>query len=357
MSQAAAKSPIRILMIGPEPPPTGGTTVLFGSLVKALEDRSGITVTVMNTVGVRGSGAVGVVSLFRLVASIFRGMRRADVAALHAATTGLHLLGPLTACAAKLSGTPLIVRKFGGTDFLEYASIRRACILWALRRADLYLAETRQLVERGRSAGLAAQWYPNSRPMPKLSLSDCPERTHCRRFVFLGQVRSEKGVRELIEAGSTLPDDVTVDLYGDVGFDIPRAALDGIANVSYRGEVESKNVHKLLLSYDALVLPSYREGYPGVVLEAFGAGLPVVVSRLAGICEIVDSTCGIFVEPGDSSALQRAMTSLSNDPGLFRRLREGVLLRRDEFSDHIWHDKFIEHCRVLVSRKRPAESG
>ena len=71
---------------------------------------SGITVTVMNTVGVRGRGAVGVVSLLRLVASIFRGMRRSDVAALHVATTGLHLLGRLTACAARLSGTPLIAQ-------------------------------------------------------------------------------------------------------------------------------------------------------------------------------------------------------------------------------------------------------
>lgn len=348
MSQAAPKGPIRILMIGPEPPPIGGTTVLFRSLVEALEGRSGVMVTVVNTVGVRGRGAAGLLSLTRLVASIFRGMRRADVAALHIATTGLHLLGPITACAASLSGTPLIIRKFGGTDFLEYGSVRRTCILWALRHADLYLAETRQLAERGRIAGLATQWYPNSRPTPGLPLIDDPERTHCRRFVFLGQIRSEKGVRELVEAGSRLPDGVTVDLYGDVGFDIPRSALDGIANVDYRGEVEPGDVHNLLLSYDALVLPSYREGYPGAVLEAFGAGLPVVVSRLEGICEIVDDTCGIFVEPHDAESLNRAMLSLVEDRALHSRLLEGVRRTREQFSDEVWQERFLEYCRSLA---------
>ena len=114
MSQATRGSPIRILMIGPEPPPVGGTTVLFRSLVEALGDRPGITVTVVNTVGVRGSGAAGPLRLLRLAWSVFRGMRGADVAALHVSTTGLHLLGPLAVCAARRSRIPLIIRKFGG---------------------------------------------------------------------------------------------------------------------------------------------------------------------------------------------------------------------------------------------------
>ncbi|MCK4511161.1 glycosyltransferase family 4 protein [bacterium] len=350
MSQATRGDLIRILMIGPEPPPIGGTTVLFRSLVEALGDRSGIAVTVVNTVGVRGSGAAGLLRLLRLAWSVFWGMRGADVAALHVSTSGLHVIGPPVALAVRLRSTPLVVRKFGGTDFFEYSPVRRCLILWTLRRADLYLAETRDLVERARSAGLTnAAWYANSRPMPELP-AERSDGSGCKRFVFLGQVHGGKGVRELVEAGERLPEGVTVDIYGPLGFDVQESELGGRERVTYRGSVDSDDVHALLLKYDALVLPSYHhgEGYPGVILEAYAAGLPVVSTRWRAIPELVeDGVTGLLVEPRDSGALHGAMLSLVEEPGLYARLREGVRERRREFSDEIWSQRFVEYCRGL----------
>ncbi len=348
MSQATRGSPIRILMIGPEPPPVGGTTVLFRSLVEALGDRPGITVTVVNTVGVRGSGAAGPLRLLRLAWSVFRGMRGADVAALHVSTTGLHLLGPLAVCAARRSRIPLIIRKFGGSDFLEYGPVRRACALWALRRADLYLAETLDLVERGRATGLSAEWLPNSRAMPKLTGTGARD---CRRFVFLGQIHSGKGVRELLAAGERLPSGLSVDVYGILGFDIAEDEFAGLERVYYRGAVRPGDVHGVLVAHDALVLPSYYggEGYPGVILEAYAAGLPVVSTRWRAIPELVDEgVTGLLVDPRDAGALHDAMLSLVEDKGLYARLREGVRRIREQFSDEVWQEKFLEYCRSLT---------
>ena len=356
MSQSTRGDLIRILMIGPEPPPVGGTTVLFESLAEALGNRPGITLTVVNTAGVRGSGAAGPLRLLRLAWSVFRGMLGADVAALHVSTSGLHAIGPPVALAARLRSTPLVVRKFGGTDFFEYSPLRRCLILWTLRRADLYLAETRDLVERARSAGLTnVAWYANSRPMPELPVEPVSElpgesRRGCRRFVFLGQVHGGKGVRELVEAGERLPEGVTIDIHGPLGFDVQESEFSGRERVTYRGPVDPDDVHATLLSYDALVLPSYHhgEGYPGVILEAYAAGLPVVSTRWRAIPELVDDgVTGLLVEPRDVGGLRGAMLSLVEDAGLYARLREGVRARRSEFSDEIWSQRFVEYCRGL----------
>ena len=295
-------------------------------------------------------GLAGVGRFVRLIIDVVRQARGRDVVTLHVSTSGLHAIGPPVALAAWLRSTPLVVRKFGGTDFFDYSPLRRSLILWTLRRADLYLAETRDLVERARSAGLTnAAWYANSRPMPELPAEPVGG-SGCRRFVFLGQVHGGKGVRELVEAGERLPEGATVDIYGPLGFDIQESELAGRERVTYRGHVDPDDVHGVLLEYDALVLPSYHhgEGYPGVILEAYAAGLPVVSTRWRAIPELIDDgVTGLLVEPRDAGALRDAMLSLVEDEELHARLREGVRARRQTFSDEIWSQRFVEYCRGL----------
>lgn len=341
---------LNLLAAGPLPPPLGGTTVLFERLVKQLREREDVSLGVIDTGQVRGRGLAGVASFFRLIADVVRKARGRDVVTLHVSTSGLHVVGPLFALVARLRATPLVVRKFGGTDFFEYSPLRRCLILWTLRRAALYLAETRELVERARQAGLTnAAWYANSRPMPEQPAGRSGG-SGCRRFVFLGQVHRGKGVRELVEAGERLPEGVTVDIYGPLGFDVRESELAGRRRVTYRGPVAPDDVHSVLSNYDALVLPSYHhgEGYPGVILEAYAAGLPVVSTRWRAIPELVDDgVTGLLVEPHDAGALRGAMLSLVEDAEFYARLRDGVRERRREFSDEIWSQKFVEYCRAL----------
>ncbi len=350
------KKTLNLLVAGPLPPPLGGTTVLFERLVRYLGKREDVSVEVIDTGRVRGRGLAGVARFFRLIIDVVRQARGRDVVTLHVSTSGLHAIGPPVALAARLRSTPLVVRKFGGTDFFEYSPLRRCLILWTLRRAELYLAETRELVERARSAGLTnVAWYANSRPMPELpaepvsELPDEPPRG-CRRFVFLGQVHRGKGVRELVEAGERLPEGVTVDIYGPLDFDIQESELNGRDRVTYRGPVDPDDVHGVLSKYDVLVLPSYHhgEGYPGVILEAYAAGLPVVSTRWRAIPELVDDgVTGLLVEPRDAGALRGAMLSLVDGAELYARLREGVRRTREQFSDEVWHERFLEYCRSL----------
>jgi hypothetical protein len=316
-------------------------------------------VAVVDTGGVRGKGGAVPAALKSLSSSIRRAARETDVVTLHAATSGLHVTGPVAASAARSSGVPLVVRKFGGTDFTSYGLVRRGLIVRALRSAALYLAETQELVGIGRTLGLRSEWYPNSREMPPLPEAS-GESGPCRRFVYLGQIHSRKGIRELIAAGEQLPSDVVVDVYGTLEFDISEHQFAGLTRVRYKGALNPADVHRVLSDYDALVLPSYHEGegYPGVVLEAYAAGLPVVSTRWRAIPELVEhEVTGLLVTPGDAAHLRSAMLSLSEDAALCDRLRAGVREKRDEFSDSIWQDRFVEYCRAVVSDATSAGSG
>jgi glycosyltransferase involved in cell wall biosynthesis len=111
-----------------------------------------------------------------------------------------------------------------------------------------------------------------------------------------------------------------------------------------------------MAQYDALLLPTYHEGegYPGVVLEAFRAGLPVICTRWQALPEIVDDTCGILVEPRSAEELRDAMERLIRNPALFKSLREGATRRRDLFSSETWAERFVEYCRGLAERRHVA---
>jgi len=94
------------------------------------------------------------------------------------------------------------------------------------------------------------------------------------------------------------------------------------------------DVASVLSAADVFVLPSYSEGMPNAVLEAFAAGLPVVASAVGGLVEAVDhERTGLLVPAGDAAALAEAVSRLIQDPSLARTLAQaGVAVARERFS-------------------------
>lgn len=95
-----------------------------------------------------------------------------------------------------------------------------------------------------------------------------------------------------------------------------------------------KDVPDLLMAADFFVLPSRMEGLPLAVLEAMARGLPVVVTPVGGVPEVVgNEQHGFLVPVDDHEALADAMEKLARDPALGRRLGEAGHERvRDDFS-------------------------
>ncbi|WP_210270240.1 glycosyltransferase family 4 protein [Aureimonas sp. ME7] len=122
-----------------------------------------------------------------------------------------------------------------------------------------------------------------------------------------GQVHIPAAVAALT---ATLPD-IRVLLVGD-GESRPQVeraiAEHGVGEqVILHGWARGDEVRALLASSRALLLPSYAEGLPIVIMEAFALGRPVITTTIAGIPELVDDSCGWLIPPGDVAALTRAM--------------------------------------------------
>jgi glycosyltransferase involved in cell wall biosynthesis len=76
---------------------------------------------------------------------------------------------------------------------------------------------------------------------------------------------------------------------------------------------------------DVLCLPSYREGFGVVIIEAAAAGVPAIGSRIYGITDaIVEGETGLLFEAGDAQQLALCMRALAGDAGLRRRLGQSA---------------------------------
>jgi len=345
--------PLRLLVVGPLPPPIGGTRVNFKTLVDGLRRRPDVALTLVPTPPVRDRKLA---SLFRIpaeLARIFRAARSADVITLHCGGTAIESRGAAVALIARLWRKPLVIRTFGGMDFRTQAGrIRRAVIRRVLRSADAYLAQTKYLVESARADGMQhVRWFANNRPVPPETELRPRRSPKCDRFLFLGHVRKLKGILELIEAGERFAGtDVRIDVYGTMRHDLDEGVFRGLQVVRYCGPVDPQQVPEVMAAYDALLLPSHQEGYPGTVIEAYSAGLPVICTRVGGVPEIVDESCGILVKPHSADALYEAMKTLTQDSRLYQRLCRGVLRKRKQFDSKLWTDRFVEVC-AQVSRR------
>jgi glycosyltransferase involved in cell wall biosynthesis len=142
---------------------------------------------------------------------------------------------------------------------------------------------------------------------------------------IVARLTRQKGHRDLFEALASSPKLADVQLLV-IGGGEEREALEQEAisrglskRVHFLGV--RRDVGNLLAAMDVFVLPSLWEGLPLAMVEAMGAGIPVVASRVAGIPEVVDdSRTGLLVPPSDPSALGAALTRLIEDPQLRQRI-------------------------------------
>lgn len=85
--------------------------------------------------------------------------------------------------------------------------------------------------------------------------------------------------------------------------------------VVLHGWASNAEVRDRIVASRALLLPSLAEGLPVVIMEAFALGRPVISTRVAGIPELLDDSCGWLIPPGDVRALMQAMeAALSATP-------------------------------------------
>ena len=174
-------------------------------------------------------------------------------------------------------------------------------------------------------------------------------------FLFIGRLNIDKGVLDLAKAFSQLNNDSLHLLF--VGPDEQSMQAEIISLQSNK-----KNIHFIghtdipeafMAAADVLFLPSYREGFGTVLIEAAAVGVPAIASRIYGITDaIVDNQTGLLHAPHDVNAIKDLMKCIASNEALRSKLGEQARQRviRDFSSELItqawvdfYQDKLGKH--------------
>jgi glycosyltransferase involved in cell wall biosynthesis len=275
--------------------------------------------------------AMALLSLFRL----FR-CRRFDI--VHSVSPKAGMLAML---AARVAGISHCVHTFTGQVWVTRHGLTR----WLLKQADCLLAglTTQALVDspsqrdfliaegviaankaevigKGAICGVDGDRFrpdPVARKEIRVSLS-IPE--DALVLLFLGRLNRDKGLLDLakafVELGGRFPQAYLLlvgpdeqDLSAQIDH-IGVSVVERIRHVEFTSEPE-----RYMAAADVFCLPSYREGFGMVAIEAAAAGLPVVASRIYGISDaVVDGVTGLLHSPGDVDAIVQQFSELLSNP-------------------------------------------
>jgi glycosyltransferase involved in cell wall biosynthesis len=150
------------------------------------------------------------------------------------------------------------------------------------------------------------------------ALYDTPRAAPGKRLLFVGRLAAVKGVPVLFETLRTIGADhpgLHLTLIGDGperrALEEQARAMGLSGTVTFAGYKGQAEVAQALRETDILVLPSFAEGLPVVLMEALAARVPVLTTRIAGVGELVeDGISGRLVAPGDPVALTDALRAL-----------------------------------------------
>jgi len=275
---------------------------------------------------------------------LWRLIRRARPALINVGTAKAGLLGGI---AAWVSGVPVRIYTLHGIRLETTLGLRRRLLTLAervsCRCAHYVLCVSHSVRQRAIELGLA----PDDRlvvlgagsfnGVDVARFAPTPERVaqaaRIRRELaipadapvigFVGRFTRDKGISELMQAYQTVRErlpEARLMLLGrfESGDPVPEAArrfIETDPGVIHVGYVPDPAAHYQAM--DILALPTYREGYPTVVLEASAAGKPIVATRATGAVDAVeDGVTGLLVAVGDATALGEAFLRLLRNPKL-----------------------------------------
>ena len=141
--------------------------------------------------------------------------------------------------------------------------------------------------------------------------------------LFIGRLSQEKGIATLLEAAvSGLGMPLKIAGSGPLQPIVEAAQIPG--RIEYLGQQDPEQVRGLMRQARVLLIPSlWFEGLPMVVPEAFGAGLPIIASRIGALETLIDDGGnGLLAEPGNAASWVEAVRRFSTEPGLEQRLRQ-----------------------------------
>lgn len=164
------------------------------------------------------------------------------------------------------------------------------------------------------------------------------------RLLFLGLIKEEKGIYDILTAMSNLKRKYEITVFLDVcgvgeveKLNLMAERLSLSDHVVLHGWIPQDEVRCLLARTKILLLPSYIEGLPMSILEAMAAGVPVIASNVGGIPNLItDGDTGFLIQPGDVDLLsERIRYLLEEESGRVRTGKAGKHLVEQDYNPEV----------------------
>ncbi len=308
-------------------------------------------------------------SLFRLI-KVFR---REKPAMVHSITPKAGLLSML---AAWICRVPVRIHTFTGLVFPTATGLTQKILIFTDRltcacathivpegkgvKADLenfrITRKPLRVLGHGNIRGIDLAHYDRTPEVMKNALKI--RKDGAFTFLFIGRLVRDKGIIELVSAFRRLNAEIPATrliLVGRKEQDLDPLPAETLAEIDRNPAIEApgptSDVRPWLAASDAFVFPSYREGFPNVVIEAGAMSLPSIVTDINGSREIIiDGKNGVIVPPRDEDSLYSQMKAFATSPdALARMARESRPLIASRFEQSYVRKCLKEYYKEVIS--------
>ncbi len=292
---------------------------------------------------------------FKALIKLYRYFKKEKPDIVHSITPKAGLLSMI---AARLAGVPVRMHTFTGLIFPYRKGVLKFILIWMDRllaesathiypegkgvKKDLehyrITSKPLKIIANGNVNGIDAAYF-NTSQVSVLAQENLRNslgiREHDFVFIFVGRLVRDKGINELVAAFKKITEEHQLNLHtkqpklvlvGPLEQDLDPLKSETLIEIQSNPHIISVGFQAEVRSYfaisNALVFPSYREGFPNVVLQGLAMELPAIVTNINGCNEIISrGKNGIIIAVKEDVALRTAMTQILNYNYLYGKLK------------------------------------
>ncbi|MFK8268201.1 glycosyltransferase family 4 protein [Capnocytophaga cynodegmi] len=291
--------------------------------------------------------------------------------------------GLLTMLAGKMAGVPIRIHTFTGLIFPSKNGLMQELLIWMDRllcwsathiypegngvKNDLInyriTSKPLKVIANGNVNGIDLDFFSptqvsqehKERLRQELNISP-----YDFVFIFVGRLVGDKGINELVEAFCNIKiNNLKLLLVGPTEEKLDPLKPETIEMIKNNKNIIPVGFQKDVRIYfaisDALTFPSYREGFPNVVIQAGAMELPSIVSNINGCNEIIqDGKNGLIIPSKNVQELKKSMIKLINDKELHQNLKQNsraMIVSRYKQS-LVWEAILEEYQKIINNLER-----
>lgn len=311
------------------------------------------------------------ISLVRMVLLFLK--ERPDM--IHSYTPKAGLVSML---AGWIAGVPVRMHTFTGLVFPTASGLKQKILIWTDRltcacathinpegngvKQDLIryhiTKKPLKIIANGNVNGIDLEYFQRTPEVMQAAATYRKEGVFT--FCFVGRVVRDKGINELVSAFVRLQKKYTqirLILVGPFEKNLDPVSPETEKQILEHSAIDfmdfQKDIRPFLATSDALVFPSFREGFPNVVIQAGAMGLPSIVTDINGCNEIIEQDKnGVIIEPQNEQALYLAMEDFLLHSEKVKDMAQNCRqMMADRFDQKIVWTALLDEYKTLLKEK------